>query len=244
MEKILVVIPYLASGAQGNELELAIRGWIRHFQEPFRLVVVGDYHPIVEMPGIEFIDCPRVDLIEGQYTPHLDHVHKFREVRRRYPYTEGFIYTCDDIYAVADFTLEDVMVPKHPEIGPYFKLYDWHSNAADWWSDRGKTGELCKREGIPVRDWVCHLPVYYEWDKLFDIYDKYDCDHVSYIVENIYFGLEYGDDHSLPATDYRDEVRSSNPGGIRPIGTVKWITNANCGWSEKLEEILRKHYNE
>ena len=237
MNEILVVIPYLASAAQGDELTLAIQGWRKHFKEPHTIVVVGDYHPDADV----FIECPRVDPIEGQYTPHIDHVHKFRKVRERYPDSEGFIYTCDDIYAVSDFTMEDVLIPKHPEIGPYFKPYDWKSNAHDWWSDRGKTAELCKKEGLPIRDWVCHLPVYYEWDKLFQIYDKYDCDHNSYIVENIYFSKEFGDKRSYPATDYRDEVRTANP-NIHPLGTVKWITNANCGWSQKLEDILRKHY--
>lgn len=242
MMNTLVVIPYLASAAQGNELDLAVKGWKRHFLEPCTIVVVGDYHPCVEGENMAFIPCPRIEPIKGQYTPHLDHVHKFREVRRHYPETEGFIYTCDDIYATKDFTLEDVKVPKHPEIGPYFKLDG--SKGDDWWSDRMKTGELCKREGLPIRDWVCHLPVYYEWDKLFEIYDRYDCDHVSYIVENIYFSKEFGDGRSDPAKEWRDEVRTSNPGGIHPVGTMTWITNANCGWSERLEEILRKHYDE
>lgn len=241
MMKTLVIIPYLASAAQGSELELSVLGWGKHFLEPHTIVVVGDYHPCVEGEDIAFIQCPRIEPIEGQYLPHLDHVHKFRKVREAFPDTEGFIYTCDDIYAVADFTMEDILAPKHPELGAYIKPYDWHSNAADWWSDRGKTAELCIREGLPARDWVCHLPVYYEWDKLFAIYDKYDCDHNSYIVENIYFSMLYGDRCSFPAADYRYEVKTANPGG-RPIGGVKWITNQNCGWSKALEKILRDHY--
>lgn len=277
----LVVIPYLASAAQGNELRLAVEGWRQHFKEPHHIVIVGDC-PDWLMPkfstgevserevaeaarrfealtgwasntgrgvrrgftfgDLTFINCPRIVPVPGEYTPHLDIVHKFREVRKHFPESKGFIYTCDDIYATADFTLDEVRIPKHPETGPYIIPYDWKSNAADWWSDRGKTAELCYKEGIPTRDWVCHLPVYYEWDKLIEIYDKYDCDHVSYIVENIYFGLEYGAGLSYPAKDYRDEVKSANPGGIRPVGSVPWITNQNCGWSKKLEDILMKHY--
>lgn len=239
--KTLVVIPFLASAAQGDELRLAVTGWRKHFKEPHRIIVVGDCHPVVDSgDDIIFIDCPRVEPIPGQYTPHLDHVHKFRKVREAFPCSNGFIYTCDDIYPTADFTMEDVLVPKHPEIGPYFKPYEWRSNAIDWWSDRGKTAELCRKEGLPVRDWVCHLPVYYEWDRLLAIYDKYDCDHNSYIVENIYFSELYGDGPSRPAIEYRDEVRTSNP-GIQ-IGSKMWIMNANCGWSPRLEKILRDHY--
>lgn len=247
MNKILVVIPYLAQGAQGCEIELAVAGWRKHFKDPHQIVIVGDLDDHVSNAisaggDVSFLQCPRIDPIPGQYTPHLDHVHKFRVVHKRFPKSKGFIYTCDDIYATRDFTMEDVLAPKHPEIGPYFKLYDWHSNAVDWWSDRGKTGELCKKEGLPVRDWVCHLPVYYEWDDLLAIYDEFDCDHNSYIVENIYFSRKFGDARSFPATDYRDEVRTANP-GIR-IGSKTWVTNANCGWSEKLERILREHYRQ
>ena len=260
MKQILVVIPYLASAAQGDELLLAVNGWRKHFKELNQIVVVGDRPEWMKgirkvvMDGltiewfidpewdydIKMIDCPRIDPIPGQYTPHLDHVHKFRKVREAFPESDGFIYTCDDIYPTADFTMEDILVPKHPESGPYFKPYEWRSNAIDWWSDRGKTAELCRKEGLPVRDWVCHLPVYYEWERLLAIYDKYDCDHNSYIVENIYFSELYGDGPSRPAIEYRDEVRTSNP-GIQ-IGSKLWIMNANCGWSPRLEKILRDHY--
>lgn len=245
MREILVVIPYLASASQGNELELAVTGWRKHFKEPFHIVVVGDHHPVVETgDDISFIDCPRIDPVPGQYTPHLDHVHKFRKVREAYPDTDGFIYTCDDIYATADFDLVDVKIPKYPEIATkWLEDRDWHRNDSDWYADRGKTADLCRREGLHVLDWVCHLPVYYEWDKLLAIYDKYDCDHVSYIVENIYFNQGTKQvPIAFDARDYRDEVRTSYPGNLRPVGSVMWITNANCGWSETLENILKEHY--
>ena len=245
MKETLVVIPFLASAAQGNELELAVAGWRKHFKDPFKIVIVGDHHPVVETgDDISFIECPRIDPVPGQYLPHLDMVHKFRKVHEHYPDTEGFIYTCDDIYATADFTLWDVQIPKYPEIdGKWLDDKDWKRNDCDWWADRGKTADLCRREGFPVHDWVCHLPVYYEWEKLLKIYDKYDCDHVSYIVENIYFneGLKSAG-IAFDARDYRDEVVTSYPCNLRPIGSVKWIYNANCGWSEHLEKILREHY--
>lgn len=240
--KILVVIPYLAIAAQGNELELAVTGWRKFFKEDFLLVIVGDYHPIVDTgDDIVFIDCPQVEPVPGQYLPHIDHVHKFRKVYEMFPNSDGFVYTCDDIYPVADNTIDDILQPKYPERGFDFKPFDWKKEK-DWYSDKGKTGELCDREGLPRRNWVCHLPVYYEWDKLLAIYDKYDCDHVSYIVENIYFNIEYPEEpEAARESDYHDEVKTSNP-AIRPIGTVKWISNANCGWSDKLSDILKHHY--
>lgn len=241
-DDILVVIPFLAGDAQGDELSLAVAGWRKHFKEPYHIVVVGDYHHVVETgEDISFIECPRVDAIPGQYRPHIDHVHKFRRVREEFPDSKGFIYTCDDIYGTADFTMADILQPKEPRAGFGFAPFDWRKETA-WYADKGKTGELCDREGLPRRNWVCHLPVYYEWDKLFSIYDKYDCDHVSYIVENIYFNIEYpGDPHAVSEELYHDEVKTAYP-AIRPIGTVKWISNANSGWSRELAVILKKHY--
>ena len=240
--KILVVIPYLAIAAQGNELELAVTGWRKFFKEDFLLVIVGDYHPIVDTgDDIVFIDCPQVEPIPGQYLPHIDHVHKFRTVREHFPDTEGFVYTCDDIYPVADNTMQDILQPKFPECGSSIPPFDWRL-MRDWYADKGKTADLCDAKGLPRKDWVCHLPVYYEWELLLRIYDKYDCDHNSYIVENIYFNIIYLDNpDAVNSYLYHDEVKTSNP-AIRPIGTVKWISNANCGWSDKLSDILKHHY--
>lgn len=243
MEKTLIVIPYLASGAQGNELELAVTGWRKHFKEPYQIVLVGDYHPIVESgDDIAFIKCPHIDTVCGQYMPALDHVHKFRTVRKFYPKTEGFVYTCDDIYAVADITLADIKVPKYPEIATkWLEPKDWSGKIVDWYDARGNTAAICRREGLPVRDWVCHMPVYFEWDKFIEILDKYDADHNSIVPENIYFSMYADVNGAEDARNWRDEVHGSNP-NLRPLGTVKWVTNQNSGWSPKLEEILRKHY--
>ena len=254
MERNLVVIPYIGE-SQGCEIELAVAGWRQHFKDPYLIVIIGeaDEHVkniiggdelTVQCEDVLFLPCSRVEPIDGQYMPHIDMVNKFNLLRNFFPQSEGFIYTCDDIYATQDFTMEDILKPKHPEIGPYFEPYDWHGKHHGWWEDRGKTAELCVKEGLPVRDWVCHLPVYYDWNKLIDIYDKYDCYHNSYIVENIYFGKEFGDQPSIPAISLRDDVRTSNASELHiPIGSRMWVTNGTCGWSEKLENLLKEHYN-
>lgn len=243
-DKVIVAIPYLAKGAQGNELELAVKGWRKFFKEPYQIVIIGDYHPICSDPDITFIECPRVSPIPGQYLPHIDHVNKFRKLREHFPLSRGFVYTCDDIYPTRDFTMAAIIHPKYPEAGFNFQVGDWRTmNPDEWYTDKIKTGELCQNNGFPIRNWVCHLPVYYEWDKLLSIYDRFDCYHNSYIVENIYFNMEYPDEpQAVNCLSYRDEVRTAHP-GISPIGSKMWITNANCGWSQELEEILTNYYD-
>lgn len=243
MKEILVVIPYLAEGAQGSELELAVTGWRKHFKEPYKIVVVGDRHPVVDSgDDIVFIDCPRIAPVEGQYLPHLDIVHKFREVRKAYPDTEGFIYACDDMYAVKDFTLDTVAVMKmNGEVG-VIPEFDYRRQTG-WWRDIGKTRDLCRREGMKEINWVCHLPVYYDWNTLLSILDRYDCDNESYVVENIYFNYKWTTAYWAvwSAALFQDEVKTSHP-CLRTVGSVTWITNTNSGWSPYLEEILRRHY--
>ena len=188
-DKVLIVIPYIRPRAQGRELEYAVTGWRRHFKEDYLIVVVGDYHPIVETgKDIVFIDCPRVPECHGEYRPHLDHANKFMKVMNTYPEIDGFIYTCDDIYAVNDFTLDDVLVPKINE----WEISSLQTSSNPWRRNNAKTKAVLKLHGLTTRNYVCHLPVYYEVDKLKAIFEKYDCLHNSYVIEQLYFNTYFG----------------------------------------------------
>ena len=247
-EEILVVIPFLASGAQGRELTLAVTGWRTHFKTPYHIVVVGDAHPITETgDDISFLPCPRIewdaDDIDN-YIPHIDHVHKFREVQRAFPNTRGCIYACDDMYALKDFDFGTVEYPKIVAKDMGGNIH--HPNG--WIRDMAKTHTLCIREGLPVLNYVCHLPVWYEWDKLFAVYDKYNMDKQSYIVENIYYNL-YHDSRTPIMIDGTDKIRCWIKN--RKDDVVKyqngfmgcvWCCNTPNGWSVELENEVAKHY--
>ena len=244
--KVLVVIPYLAKEAQGRELEYAIAGWRKHFKEDYLIVVVGDHHPIVDKgDDIYFIDCPRVTPIEGEYTCHLDHVKKFRKVMEVFPEATGFIYTCDDMYAVNDFDLVDVKLLKVREN----EIKAGFDSPNEWSRNNAKTKAVLVKEGLPLRNYVCHLPVYYECDKLKAIYDKYDCDNNSYVVEQLYFNTYFPTRIPLVLDiDYDNflcGVRRSNP-RIWYIEEAMhrkiWLQNSIEGWIPAFENILKGHY--
>lgn len=239
-----VVIPYLADDAQGRELELAVCGWRAHFMEQNKIFIVGDRHPVVDRGGddIEFIECPRIAPVEGQYLPHLDIVNKFFAFYERYPDIPGFIYACDDMYAVRDFTILDIAKPKisEREIAPF----DWKKEGG-WLGDLGKTRDLCMRLGISAMNRVCHLPVMYGRE-LFSLIDDLDGRHESYVWENIYLNF-FPNGELVPPTGskWKYEVKTSNPGiSSTDEANAIWITNANCGWSKRLEDILWEHYRE
>lgn len=244
-DKILVVIPYLANAAQGRELELAIAGWRKHFKADYELIVVGDWATACNKADT-FIECPRVKWPgQGNYWAHIDHINKFKAVRELYPDSKGFIYTCDDIYAVRDFTIEDVLKPKVRcrEITGSF-----HSANA-WVRDNYRTKKSLEKAGLPVMNWVCHLPVYYEWDKLYSIWERYNCEKTSCVVEQLYFNTYFADSdyvvieeepndwqYKVWGREFKeDEVKNA-------VKTKYWIVNSVKGWNPKLEEILAEHY--
>lgn len=237
MTDTLVVIPYCQEGKQGRELEYAIAGWRRHFKEDCTIVLVGDFEPWADV----YLPCPRIEHSDdGNYLPHLDHVHKFLEVLKLFPH-EGFIYACDDMYAVKDFTLDDVKALKYLEDDMYGSLMD--PNA--WNRDEAKTRNLCVQNGLETRNFVCHLPVYYERDKLMAVYKEFDCEHNSCVVEDVYFNKYYA---GLPAR-HADEFRLGLNSADVPEETIRgaidnkiWITNSPLGWSKTLDKVLNEHY--
>lgn len=251
-DKILVVIPYLASGAQGNELELAVAGWERHCKEPHQVVIIGDVEDLKgreEFEGCYLIDCPRIAApAKGmQYLPHLDIVHKFLKVREAFPHHRGFVYACDDMYAVSDFDLTDI---KSLKIDREAFHGSWISTNL-WQIDNAKTADLLIARGLPNRSYVCHLPVWYDWDKLLTLYDQLDAEHESYVWEQIYFNYYYKDRVPRLLDPERDDVRlriadhSFTRNEIRhAIGKTIWIYNTVEGWSNDLAVVLREHYEQ
>lgn len=258
MKETLVVIPYYAAGAQGRELWLAVAGWVKHFKDPFRIIIVGDFDDDVAFSlamdeRVCFMPSPRVEDVPGQYRPHIDHVRKFQDALKAFPGTQGFIYTCDDIYAVKDFTLTEVLVPKISckEIPPID-----YRREKDWFKDLGKTREYCAKMGWPTMNWVCHLPVYYKVYDWAHMVARMNMAGNSFIMENLYFNLDYytnkfmyGDSDAEPefvpetGGPWKYGVQTSSPdfSTVEETGAV-WITNSNSGWSPRLEEILRSHY--
>lgn len=242
----LVVIPYLPSAAQGRELDYAIAGWQKHFKEKHTIVVVGEGLPKIDLQGVVCIESERVAPIEGQYRQHLDYVSCLRKVRAAFPGTDGCIFVGDDCYAVNDFDISDVKFLKMiaPEI-------DFEENSPNPWKrDKMKTKKALIAAGLPVGNYTTHIPIWYDWDKLEELWDKYDMEHSSYVVEDLYFNTFFKDRLPYiinPVTDHFKCGLSDNELhtilAMRKAPSWKiWITNTPEGWMEPLDELLRNHY--
>lgn len=243
MKEVLVVITYIAGEAQGSELALAVAGWRKHFKHPHKIVVVGD-RPLIE--GVEWLPMERVAEKPGEYRPHLDICRKLETVCAIYgDRYSGFVWACDDFFAVNDFTLDDIKIPKFQEAEMPSKG-DQHPNS--WIRNVVKTRRLCEREKLGVVNWVTHLPVWFDIRHLIMIIWKYDLADNSYVVENIYFNkfrpegvpqqIGHGDKWKFGV--YFSPL--DRHGFYDALANKKWVCCSVHGWSDELEQELRKHY--
>lgn len=243
MKETLVVITYIAGESQGSELALALLGWKKHFKSPHRIVIVGDKPP---MEDIEWVEINRLPEKDGEYRPHLDICHKLELVAALYgDKYDGFIWASDDCYAINDFTLEDVMVLKYQDDEMPSKG-DNHPNS--WLRNLVKTRNLCDKEGFGIINWVTHLPLFFNMKRLVDIIWKYDLTNKSYVIENLYFNSFYHIGKLVklyPQDDWKFGVYFTpldRQGFYDALSHKKWVCNSVHGWSDALEEELRKHY--
>jgi len=241
----LVVIPYRAQGAQGCELQLAIRGFRRHFKERHRIVVVGEDEPHAGEDC--FVYSRRVEPREGQYRPHLDYVSCFRAVARRFANDDypGFIWAADDGYAVNDFTI-DFFSRRYANTKSFTGSPD-DGNA--WNRDRWNTRRLLDYIHRPHVNYTTHIPCWFTFRGLLDMFRIFAMDQWSYNIEDLYFNI-YDDGRPVEFLDCAtDSIRygiwTSAPDWDAIAGalmTKTWICNSPEGWSARLEDLLKKHY--
>jgi len=240
----LVLIPHLPSAQQGHELVLAIAGWRKHFKADFTLAIMGENLPHIE--GVINVESPRVPDVPGEYRSHLDYVSCARKARAMFPDTEGFIVAADDVFAVNDFTFEDVLLPKIQELWLPLKGADNHPNA--WRRNLAKTGILCAKEGLGCLNWTTHLPHYYRWNELFSIYDKYNMDTNSLVVESIYYNTFVPEKRPVLLRNedkWKYEVCTTPtylPSLYEAFEKKVWVIATEHGWSPVLEIELANHY--
>ena len=243
----LVVIPYLASAAQGREIEYAIAGWRKHFKENYLIVLVGEGLPQLDAQDVYCLESPRVAAIEGQWRQHLDYVSCFKKVHEEFPDTDGFIMVADDCFALNDFDISDVKLLKMLE--PDFSFREDSPNG--WRRDKMKTKKVLQAASLPTRNFTTHLPQWYDWDKIEALWEKYDMLHSSQVIEDLYYNTYYADRIPFQLQQDTDNLKcgvydksAATKERIAKAPSRKiWITNSPDGWCKELTDVLKKHYN-
>ena len=246
--KVLVVIPWLAAGAQGRELEYAVAGWRRHFKEDYLIVLTGnDGHPVLNTgKDITWIPSERVPDVKGQYRQHLDYVSCLRKVHAAFPEHQGFVMVADDCYAVNDFDIADILFLKQQKSN----MDEYSTDSTNGWQrDKAKTREKLRELGYPTRNFTTHLPQYYEWDRLEMLWEDFGMDRSSYVMEDLYYNIFFRGRIPFTLNLERDNLKCgiyrSNPRIPVIESAFKnkiWITNSPDGWIPELDRMLDEYY--
>lgn len=243
MKEQLVAITYIAGESQGAELKLAVAGWKKHFKTPHKIVIVGDKPP---MEDVEWLPVDRLPEKDGEYRPHLDIAHKLESVTMYYADRySNFIWASDDCYAVNDFTIDDVIIPKIQDMEMPSK---GESHFNPWWRNVVKTRKACERDGLGVVNWVTHLPLYFNFRDLINLIWNYRLTSESYVIENLYYN-KYTPKQKPILLCEGDRWKFGvyftpldRNGFDNAIANKIWIYNSVHGWSPELEAGLLKHY--
>ena len=249
MKTRLFVIPYFAGDADGKELTWCIAGIRRHFVEPYLIALVGDYHPIATSgPDIIHVDCPRVGPPENPdlYQPHIDMANKFRIAARVFGNTfDEFIWYTDDYYAVNDFGLGEVAMPK---------ILAWeiigdatHPNGFK--RDKARTKAMLQAGGYPTWNWTTHTPQFVEFEKMMKLFDRYDIERASYVIEDMYFNIYQGTRKpillDILADTFKFGIYAPHPDPAmieRAFREKVWITNSPTGYVPELIAAMDAYY--
>lgn len=247
MKDTLVVIPYVSSPQQGNEIELALFGWLMFAKFDFTLIVIGDKPDCIDkFQNVKHIpfEKPKDFDEKNNYLPHIDVARKFDKIRELYKDEyDGFIWTTDDDYPIKPFDLDFLKKVYYLEES-FVGNKDAPSNY--WSKDMYKTRCLLDKEKKPHLNYATHHPMWYDFKEWDHISKKFDLAHNSYIRENIYFNY-YKHDTPIHVSNVRLGIWSKNEYESKLENAfvnenIKFVVNSVRGYSKGLENRIRKHY--
>lgn len=248
----LLVIPYLASDAQGGELETAVNGWIAKCDDILRIVIIGDESAVVKRLckecKAEFVECPRAKEHAGE--PALDIAHKMRKIIALYgDKYKGCIWSYDDIYPVNKIAFTAIRSLK-------IIANDMNGNEKSpnhFQRNMFRTKEALIKAGKPTYNYCTHLPVWYDFNKLEQLLTEFNCDFEPYLINALYYNWYYDKpssrriDVSAPGNKYKLGLYGN---GVTPEDVykavdsgVRFINNSEKGWSRELILAVRKAIN-
>lgn len=254
-KKTLLIIPYLRAAAQGGELETAVNGWLKNFKGDLQIAIIGDESPVVKklvtQQKVVFLPSERDP--KHAKEPALDIARKMRYAMSFFannPLADNFsgcIWSNDDIYPVNPVTLKDIKALKwirtemtgNPESANYFQRSMYRSAVA------------LREAGKPAHNHCTHLPNWFDFGRLKEVLDAYDCDNTPHLIGCLYYNHWYTSpkavriDVSKPGNRYKVGVytRNYDLDSLRKqieAGTL-FVNNSSAGYSKELILAVRKY---
>lgn len=235
----LIVIPYFPLGAQGRELQMAIAGWRRHFQEDYKIVIVGEGLPKIADDDICCIESPRVPELDYMYRQHLDYVSCWKKVHEHFPNSKGMIFAADDNYLVQDIDIHCIKSLKYRSDKITTDMF-----CMGWKYDQYRTKELLLQEGLPIRNYTTHVPCWFDWNRLESVWERYDMEHNSYVIENLYFNIYHAGQPAIHCNEVKFQLCC--PEDINQLEEQMkkkwWICNSPTGYTLEFEHRMCDYY--
>ena len=248
-EEILVILPYAPRAASGQELETAVRGWIRHFRGHPRIIIIGErcsvVDNLVDRGLVEHIARPASkdpDGPEREFAALAQFV--VDTFGKDYP---GFIKTDDDIYPVSDFTIADVKRLKwigselkgNPYSGNHFQRAMYNTQVA------------LRENGLPIINYCSHAPRWYNCEELGIVLERFVCKTTPHLIEPLYFN--YWNEPDLPKVNVNAQgnplkygiYSPLNPAGLEAAlqSGVKWVNNSAPYYDKRIIDLINNHSN-
>lgn len=208
----LVLVQYKYNG-NSKEIISAVNSFKKHAQFKFKMFLLGDKCPWLEVPVIE---GDKEDLTK--YLCREQHIHVARDLKNaisifKDSYDE-FCLMSDDFFCINDFTWDDLKVPKYNSK----RIDAFGTNKKYWNYSKMKTNQFLIKNRISTIDYTTHCFAVYEMDKLEKIIDEYDlttpCN--DYTIEDLYGNLYWP--NAVDVNNYRTRFRKRQ---IVHIGMVE-----------------------
>lgn len=199
----LVLVQYKYN-ENSKEIVSAVNSFKKHAQFKFKMFLLGDKCPWLEVPVIE---GDKEDL--GKYPCREQHIHVARDLKNvitifKDSYDE-FCLMSDDFFCINDFTWEDLQVPKYNTK----RIDAFGTNKKYWNYSKMKTNQFLIKNHISTIDYTTHCFAVYEMNKLEKIIDDYNlttpCN--DYTIEDLYGNLYWT--NAVDVNRYRTRFRKN-----------------------------------
>ena len=242
-DPITVCIPYVKNLSQGNELQLALRGWDLNFKQEMNVVIIGDREDWMN-DQVHVIDCERFSSM-----PPLDVVHKMMLAIESELVTEKFIWANDDQYLISPCMLADFETLKCTG-----RLGDKQFGSTLYQQNKKRTADLLKRNNQSTWDFSTHIPVVFEKEKLKSMIEGLNLTEEPHLVATLYFNSFFPgfvpyecesqialEHDNLKLGVYRPDADMNRLKNL--LQRKKLISNSESGWTDKLSEILNSFFS-
>jgi len=234
-----IAIPYLHSEAVWDELVFTVRSICAHFKSPFKILLVGDPHPKL---NLDVIPCERIKC--RNFAKAADSIAKMRTIISSDLVTSDFLYWYDDIVLLRDIDLN------------FFKTqycqYDFQnvrrSRRSNYHINLVNTYEVLRSSRLPTYSFETHLPKLFNKAKMKVILDKFTFRYQQVLINSLYLNFYLTEkpvhlrlDDNIKAGFYGDPDPYGFGSNVNPIHVIKdkvFLNYSNKGLTPQLKSYI------